>query len=96
MNQNPFIVKLKKEQRTNESFIQIENENIQNQITRNITVPRQEFGIEKMNKIGEERRIESKEIIVNELENDKEKNAFKNLENGTSVNNQEGEIRLVG
>ena len=82
------------QERANEyiTFTQIANENIQNQITRNIPVPRQEFGIEKMNEIGEEPRIESKEIIVDEFENDKEKNAFKNLVNGASVNNQEGEI----
>ena len=82
------------QERANEyiTFTQIANENIQNQITRNVPVPRQEFGIEKMNEIGEEPRIESKEIIVDEFENDKEKNAFKNLVNGASVNNQEGEI----
>ena len=82
------------QERANEyiTFTQIANENIQNQITRNIPVPRQEFGIEKMNEIGEEPRIESKEIIVDEFENEKEKNAFKNLVNGASVNNQEGEI----
>ena len=82
------------QERANEyiTFTQIANENIQNQITRNVPVPRQEFGIEKMNEIGEEPRIESKEIIVDEFENEKEKNAFKNLVNGASVNNQEGEI----
>ena len=85
------------QERANEyiTFTQIANQNIQNQITRNIPVPRQEFGIEKMNEIGEEPRLEGKEIIVDEFENDKEKNAFVNLINGASVNNQEGEIPVT-
>ena len=85
------------QERANEyiTFTQIANENIQNHITRNVPVPRQEFGLEKMNEIGEEPRIEGKEIIVDEFENDKEKNAFVNLINGASVNNQEGEIPVT-
>ena len=86
------------QERANEyiTFTQIANENIQNHITKNVPVPSQEFGIEKMNEIGEEPRIEGKEILVEEFENEKEKNAFINLINGASVNNQEGEIPSTG
>ena len=82
------------QQRANEyiTFTQIANDNMQIKITKNIPIPHLEFGFEKMNEIGREKKVKEKKIIVDEFEDNNERNAFKNLINGPSINNNDNDI----
>ena len=82
------------QQRANEyiTFTQIANDNMQIKITKNIPIPNLEFGFEKMNEIGREKKVKEKKIIVDEFEDNNERNVFKNLINGPSINNNDNDI----
>ena len=85
------------QERANEyiTFTQIANDNMQIQITKNIPIPQNEFGYEKMNEIGRDDKVRFKDIIVDEFEDEKEKKSFINLINGPSVDNYSNIISNV-
>jgi hypothetical protein len=81
------------QERANEyiTFTQIANENLQKNVTKNIPVPQQVIDADKEKldeRVGEEPGVESKEVIVEEFENENEKQSFRSLINGKSISTE--------
>ena len=81
------------QERANEyiTFTQIANENLQKNVTKNIPVPQQVIDADKEKldeQVGEEPGVESKEVIVEDFENENEKQSFRSLINGKSISTE--------